>query len=500
MASLVCKFQDLPFIHNTYRMKSLFRIFLLFFPFSLFAQTAGEFPSLEPFFVYKEGALSSEDFIRSGLDFSLCPAESDEGKAVFSQYKALEAQVKSDSFMAYSEEERGEKILSLMYERVLRQYSLNQTYINVMFQKGTYNCVSSSVLYAALAKAAGLKVHAVETPDHAFCTLYLSDGRKIDVETTNPNGFNPGTKKNVQDNGRSSRYQIVPKKYYMNRHEISERKFISLIGKNVTAFYDEKKNYAMALPVASARISFTEKENIPEEEMKAVRVDFDTVAMNFAVSLDRQKKSDLALDWLDLVENRWGKALNQPFYQNSYESIAYNCAANLTNEKRAEKAAELFERRKEKISTKNRTVIEEMIFYALLDEKTKEVTTDEALSLIQESRKSPAGKSGKIARKLENLEEYYWAEKAKPLSKEEKFLEAAKILEDGLKSLPNSRNLQTIRNQNLNNYAVQVHNNFADLFNAKKLDEAEKVLNEGLKILPKNGTLQRDLQILRSRK
>ena len=69
-----------------------------------------------------------------------------------------------------------------------------------------------------------------------------------------------------------------------------------------------------------------------------------------------------------------------------------------------------------------------------------------------------------------------------------------------MKSLPNSRNLQTIRNQNLNNYAVQVHNNFADLFNAKRLDEAEKVLNEGLKILPKNGTLQRDLQILRSRK
>ncbi|MBR4598463.1 MAG: hypothetical protein IKO39_00240 [Treponema sp.] len=471
--------------------------FFLAFGF-IYSQNELSFPSLEPLFSFKDGELSSEDLILSGLEFSFCPADSDLAKESLEKFRALEEQVKSDAFMVLSEEERGEKILSLIYENTLRQYSLNQTYIDVMFQKGTYNCVSASILYYALAKSAALKVHAVETPDHAFCTLYLSDGRKIDVETTNPNGFNPGTKKNLQSNANSTRYQIVPKKYYSNRHEISERKFISLVGKNASAMLDEKRDYKKAVPLAAARIDFTE--DCPKEDKKAVRIDFDTVAMNYAVLFDRQKKSDPALDWLDLVENRWGKAENQPFYQNTYESIAYNCAANLTNQKQAGTAQKIFDLHKEKISEKNRDVIEGMIFYALIDEQTKKVRADEAISLIQEKKSAPQAKDAAISRKLIALEEYYWAEKAKALSKDGKFLEAAEILSEGLKSLPNSRNLQTIRNQNMNNYAVNIHNQFADLFNAKKLDEAEALLNEGLKIVPKNGTLQRDLQILRSRK
>lgn len=453
---------------------------------------------MEPLFSFKDGELSSEDLILAGLEFSFCPADSDLAKQSLEKFKSLEAEVKSPSFIGLSEEERGEKILSLIYEKALRQYSLNQTYIDVMFQKRSYNCVSASILYYALAKSAGLNVHAVETPDHAFCTLYLSDGRKIDVETTNPNGFNPGTKKNVQTNANSTRYQVVPKKYYSNRHEISERKFISLVGKNASALLDEKRDYKKAVPLASARIDFTK--NAPEEDKKAVREDFDTVTTNYAVLLDRQKKSDLSLEWLDSVEGRWGKPANPTSFQKIYDDIAYNCSANLTNQKQAQKAQEIFDLHKERISEKTRATIEGMIFYALIDEQTKHLTPEEAVLLIQEKKSAPQAKDTTISKKLFVLEEFYWAEWAKPLSKEGKFLEASEILSEGIKSLPTSRNLQTIRNQNLNNYAVKIHNQFADLFNAKKLDEAEALLNEGLKIVPKNGTLQRDLQILRSRK
>ena len=475
--------------------------FLLPFVFSfgfLHSQNAVSFPSLEPFFVFHGEELSPDDLILAGLEFSFCPKDSDLARQSLENFSSLEAEVKSNSFLSLSEEERGEKILSLMYETVLSQYLLNQTYIDVMFQKGTYNCVSASILYYALAKSAGLRVHAVETPDHAFCTLYLSDGRKIDVETTNPNGFNPGTKKNVQTNANSTRYQVVPKKYYSNRHEISERKFISLVGKNASAMLDEKRDYKKAVPLAAARIEFTK--NSPEEDKKAVREDFDTITTNYAVLFDRQKKSDVALEWLDSVENRWGRAANPAYFQKIYDDIAYNCAANLTNQKQAEKAQEIFDSHKEKISGKTRAVIEGMIFYALIDEQTKKLSPQEAVSLIQEKKYAPPAKDASISKKLAVLEEYYWAEWAKPLSKEGKFLEAAEIISEGLKSLPTSRNLQTIRNQNLNNYAVNIHNQFADLFNAKKLEEAEALLNEGLKIVPKNGTLLRDLQIFRSRK
>lgn len=478
----------------------LFFILGLFLSFSLFAQSREVFPSLEPLFSYDAGAeLSGEDFIRAGLEFSLCPAESDAGKAVLAQYKILENEVKSENFLTLSESERGEKILSLMYEKVLSQYSLNQTYIDIMFQKGTYNCVSSSILYFALAKAADLRIHGVETPDHAFCTLYLSDGQKIDVETTNPYGFNPGKKRDVSTSQNSKRYLVVPKKYYSNRHEISGRKFISLIGKNVTAMSDEKRNYERAIPVAAARIAFLAAENLPADDKKAVRTDFDTVTTNYAVQLDRQKKSDLALDWLDSVENRWGKTEN-PVVQKLYDSISYNCAANLSNANQAERAREIFESKKTKISEKQRVEIQNMIFYSLLNEKTKTLSAEEAILQIQEARKEPEAKDKNIARKIDALEEYYWSEKAKPLSRQGKYLEAAEIISDGLKSLPNSRNLQTIRNQNLNNYAVGIHNQFVTHFNAKRFDEAEKILKEGLEILPKNGNLLNDLKILQRQK
>ena len=89
-----------------------------------------------------------------------------------------------------------------MYEKVIVAYKERQTRLNVMFADGSYNCVSSSLLYLALAKACGLDVRGQVTPNHAFCTLYVTDGSgggktKIDVETTNPYGFNPGVRRNV---------------------------------------------------------------------------------------------------------------------------------------------------------------------------------------------------------------------------------------------------------------------------------------------------------------
>ena len=71
-------------------------------------------------------------------------------------YLELEAQATSRSFMSMSERERAEAILTLMYEKKLWKYQKNQTKLTTLLEYGTYNCVSASVLYSALAKAAGL--------------------------------------------------------------------------------------------------------------------------------------------------------------------------------------------------------------------------------------------------------------------------------------------------------------------------------------------------------
>ena len=479
-------------------MKNLL-VFLLFslLTFSVFPQNSEGFPSLEPFFYYKDGELSPDDFILSGLEFSLCPPESDAAKASLAKFKALEAEVKSDSFMSLPEEERGEKILTLMYEKLLTRYKSMQTRLDVMFQDGTYNCVSSSVLYFALAKAAALDVHAVEAPEHAFCTLYLPDGRKIDVETTNPIGFYTGTKRKIQASENPNHYYVATKKNYSKRHEISERKLISLIGGNIATLNEKKRNYELSIPMEASVMVFLEKSS--EEDQEYARKEFDGFAKNYANFLNKQKNFELALDWLDSVENRWGKAALSG-YADIYNDITYNCVVNLTNKKKAEKAQEFFDAKKDKIDEKTRKQISEMIFFSKIDENTEGMEAEEAIAFIQESKKSPEAKDGKIAKKLESREEYYWSKKAEPLSKEEKFLEAAAIMGEGLKSLPNNRNLQIIRKQNLNNYAVLIHNQFVNLFNTEKFDEAEELLNEGLKTVPQNITLQRDLKMLKSKK
>ena len=462
------------------------------------AQEKTDFPPLEPLFVYEnEGELSGEDIIRAALEFSLCKQDSEEGKTVLNQFSLLENEVTSENFLSLPEEQRAEKILTLMYEKLLKKYSFNQTYIDLMFQRGTYNCVSSSVLYYALAKSAGITVHGNETPNHAFCTVYLSDGRKIDVETTNPNGFNPGTKKNLGSSGNSQKYYVVPKKSYTNRKEVGERKFISLIGKNVTALFDEKKDYKTTVPLSAARIVFVGQTS--ESDEKSVRESFEIAATNYAVSLDRQKKSDLALDWMDAVENRWGNFWN-PKYRKLYDDIAYNMAVNLTNKNMAERAQEIFDSKKEKISEKNRITIQTTIFYAYINEKTHKMSPDEAISFIHEMKNDENAKDKSVAAKLFSLEEYYWSEKSKPLAKAKKHLEAAAVMEEGLKYLPNSKNLKNIRIQHLNNYIVEVHNKFVDFYNKKDYENAEKIIKDAIAILPESGTLKQDLKMVQGKK
>ena len=405
-----------------FTMKRTFIFTILFFSsLFLFGQENVQFPSLEPIFQFEKEELSGEDCIVCGLEFSLCPTSSETHSAILSQFKELESEVTSQEFLDLDEEVRGERILTLMYEKVLKQYSFNQTYIDIMFQKGIYNCVSSSVFYAALAKSAGLNVKGNETPEHAFCTVYLSDGRKIDVETTNPNGFNPGTKKNVTTSTNSTRYYTVPKKSYSNRKEISIFRLVSLVGKNATALLDEKNDYNRSVPEAATQIDFLR--NASADEKASARKSFDIATTNYAVHLDRQKKSDLALDWLDAVEARWGR-YETAAAQKLYDDIAYNVAVYLPKQ----------------------------------------------------------GKS----------------ERTKPLHKQKKYLESAALLDEGLKFMPNSKNLQTMKNQSLNNYAVGVHNQFVNYYNKKDYENAERGVREGLEIVPNNANLNRDLARLQN--
>ena len=84
-----------------------------------------------------------------------------------------------------SNEEKADAALAFIYEKILSRYQLVQTRVDVAMESGVYNCVSSDVIFIYFAKTLGIPIVAVETPNHAFCTIE-SEEKNIVVETTNP--------------------------------------------------------------------------------------------------------------------------------------------------------------------------------------------------------------------------------------------------------------------------------------------------------------------------
>ena len=149
--------------------------------------------------------------------------------------------------------ERAEFILGFMHKNLLKSYSHNQTRIGTLLSNGRFNCVSSAVLYMVLCRSAGLFVRGVMTKDHAFTILHIGES-DIDVETTNPYGFDPGNRKEFSDHfGRVTGFAYVPAHNYRDRQTIGQIELISLILNNRIAELESGGNYADAVPIAVDR-------------------------------------------------------------------------------------------------------------------------------------------------------------------------------------------------------------------------------------------------------
>ncbi len=107
-----------------------------------------------------------------------------------------------------------------------RGYSAEQSRLMGIFEDGTFNCISSSLLYAVLARTFGLNVEGVLLPTHAFVQLNLNGGQEIDVETTSPEGFNQTHNEafyEEQNKDWSTERNLDPIPYqdYLNRTRVS---------------------------------------------------------------------------------------------------------------------------------------------------------------------------------------------------------------------------------------------------------------------------------------
>lgn len=116
---------------------------------------------------------------------------------VRSAEKATELSARAWQFLAahddlrhlQHEEERGAALLLALHEDLFQQYDEAQSTVSGVLETGIYNCISSALIYMALARELGLQVRGVLMPSHAFVEVELADGTTLDVETTSEDGF-----------------------------------------------------------------------------------------------------------------------------------------------------------------------------------------------------------------------------------------------------------------------------------------------------------------------
>jgi tetratricopeptide (TPR) repeat protein len=156
----------------------------------------------------------------------------------------------ADPSGAKSEASRAEAALGFLHDGTFKSYRSTASTLDLVLDKGSYNCVSSAVLYLLAMRRLGIPASGVRTEDHAFCLVHV-DGHDVDVETTNAYGFDPGIKQEFQSAfGHATGYRYVPPGNYARRQAIDARKLISLIMSNRIALLEDQGDYEGALAIA----------------------------------------------------------------------------------------------------------------------------------------------------------------------------------------------------------------------------------------------------------
>ena len=213
-----------------------------------------------------------------------------------------------DGLPAYLSEEgdelpRGEGVLHYLHDTVLRRYSEPQTRIDTLLTSGSYNCVSSAVLYAILASSIDLPVEGVLTSDHAFCRVVDETG-PVDVETTNPYGYNPGQKREFTDAFGQTGFSYVPPGNYRLRTRIGTKELTGLILQNRISLLQRTERIEATVPLAIDRHALAGS----EATAAAMRKEF----VNYASLLNGRGRYLEALEFLDILRQRWGRFSRLP--------------------------------------------------------------------------------------------------------------------------------------------------------------------------------------------
>ncbi|MDR3161082.1 MAG: hypothetical protein LBU28_05645 [Spirochaetaceae bacterium] len=478
------------------KIKTLTVIFLIPLGWSQAAAQSNGFPSLQAESRALEyarweadGPYSWEEMAEVALWAS--GAEDEAIERSMARIRSAAAELARSAALPENLRDRGEFLLSSLHGSLLKTYSEFQTRLDELLNTGRYNCVSSSVIYMVLATSLGIEVRGVMTRDHAFVTVSAGD-EVIDVETTNPYGFDPGSRKEFHDNfGRLTGFAYVPARNYRARVSLSPLELISLILSNRIADLEARKRFGEAVPLALSRALLLSLRKDPVVSPFFADPEQDALdrLYNFGVSLARAGREEDAL--------RWAALASRQFPGDSWEEFIFatvnNLMIKLIRNRRFEDARALLTAQAPVLSSESFATLNLRITDAELVQRSTLIrTVEDAEACIRAINDAETYTALPRAR-AEEMRTVVFLHEGEILAAAGGLREAISFLEETIRQYGrNSRLDEALRVFRLNRVA-EVHNQFAGLFNRGAYDEAIRILRAGLEEFPNNRQLRTDL-------
>lgn len=378
-----------------------------------------------------------------------------------------------------------DNLLQWMHRELLTQYVEEQTGIHVLLTTGEFNCVSSAVLYMILVRARNTGIYGVVTPDHVFCRIPNENGG-VDVETTIPFGYDPGTRKDAIETfvGRTG-FVYVPPGNYSRRRNIGEKELISLIYQNRISALQKRNQWEETVGLALDRWILAGTD--------IAKNDFISALMNVATYADKTYKHREILLVLTKASELLG---SEHGLTETATSLLGNAVTRFLIRNQVQEAMEI-------LGDPLATALVPTVF---LEKKSQEVTNhvvdntiktgtfEESVSILgryyQERSIDPE--------RWEKLALYLWSKEAQKYSTDGKWLEGWQLLQTAnsfFTNIPKWKNLEkTFRH----NASITIHNKFVKAFQQKKWNEASRIITEGLALFPLDSNLLKDKSILNS--
>ena len=383
----------------------------------------------------------------------------------------------------WNDREKAEYVLTFLHENIFQRYDEFQTRIDQVLSRGSFNCVSSAVLYMIFSRSVGIPVVGIGTADHAFCAVVLADGR-VDVEATSVYGFDPGKKREFHDAfGNVTGYSYVPPSQYGGRADLSEKQLIALILQNRISLLESGKKYAQAVELAVDRFAIAPGESTHSHLVRGV--------LNYAAGLNERREHKEAIDFLDRFVDAYGWSVS---LKDIYAILHYNRVVVLIQGGAFSQALEAMEELEEPgwITPEVMQDLRSQVAERILAKELPLVTPAEGITLLAALR------DGGLLSEQRYLDFAVMlvSKEASEVAAGGDYLAAAAVIDDAIMVFGTDRRLNAARTAYRYNYAVEVHNAFAALFNKGEYAAASALLKAAIEKVPESNILHNDLKAL----